>query len=121
MNIVAEGNLLPTVKEFFNMIFTFFLTINAWIFFRSNSVHESILYLKNMYSSTLYKSPDFVPLFLIILIILFILIEWVNRNYEFGFHLVPKSKLLRWSSYIILSSLILAFMGNQSEFIYFQF
>ena len=46
MNIVAEGNLLPTVKEFFNMIFTFFLTINVLGYFRSNSVHESILYLK---------------------------------------------------------------------------
>jgi D-alanyl-lipoteichoic acid acyltransferase DltB (MBOAT superfamily) len=38
IDIVAQGKLFPTVKELFQIIMTFCLTVFAWIFFRSENL-----------------------------------------------------------------------------------
>ena len=48
--IVAQKNWIPTIKEMFQMVITFFSTMIAWVFFRSDSITASFNYLANMIS-----------------------------------------------------------------------
>lgn len=41
LETVAQGNLLPTLKEFFQMIITFTLAVFAWIFFRAEKIYHT--------------------------------------------------------------------------------
>lgn len=125
-NIVAENKILPNLKELLQIGITFFLTIVAWVFFRSDNLIKAIDYLKRMFSHlfsdlgeiVLYlKSPTFA------FIILFICVEWVQRHKKHGLELDNSKtpKLIRWGIYYILIGLISFFAGKQQEFIYFQF
>lgn len=45
LNVVAEGRNYPSLKDFFSVGLTFVLTVLAWIFFRSNSLTNAIIYI----------------------------------------------------------------------------
>ena len=47
-NQVAEGRYLPNFKELYQMLFTFFITLIAWVFFRADNVLHAISYLGKM-------------------------------------------------------------------------
>jgi len=131
-NTVAEGRLLPSIKELIQIITTFSLTTFAWIFFRSDSVSEALKYLGGIFNSTLFTIPilDFKLLsvgahiiYLIIFLFLFVMIEWIQRDNEHALSsleiYIPK--ILRWTIYYGIVVIIFWFRGNQQEFIYFQF
>ncbi|MEO0044942.1 MAG: hypothetical protein RL705_133, partial [Bacteroidota bacterium] len=59
LNIVAQGQLFPTLKELFSMLLTFSLTVFAWIFFRSENVHQALQYIGKIASNSLFKVPHF--------------------------------------------------------------
>lgn len=128
-DIVADGRLLPTIREFFQIISTFILTIFAWIFFRSNSIHDSILYLGEIFSSSILSKPYFVIGTKIefginmFLLFLFIFVEWFQRNKQHALQIDNMNLpiIIRWGTYYILVALILWFVGSPQEFIYFQF
>ena len=125
ISIVAQGKLFPSLKDFINISITFFLVVIAWIFFRSDSINDAFQYIISIFSKSLFSIPHlpgskrFLPL-----LILFILIEWIQREKQHGLELNEKyPKLLRWSIYL-LSIFIIYLFGNYSssyEFIYFQF
>jgi len=50
LGLVAEGRLLPNIKEFIQICTTFLLTMLAWIFFRASSVGHALSYLKGIFS-----------------------------------------------------------------------
>lgn len=124
---VAQGRYLPTAKEFFNMSVTFGLTVFAWIFFRAENIDHAIRYVSEIFSTSLFKIPYFstgslsVPT--IILVLLFIIIEWVGREEEYAIAALG----LKWKRpvrllfYLSLVYLLIGWGGNQQEFIYFQF
>ena len=125
MNSVAEGKILPNFKELFKMMQTFFLTTLAWVFFRSDTIYDAVNFLKKIISlSDPFEILNF-PTLTVILIFLFICIEWIQREKEHGLELhtlnysVPR--FIRWSIYISIIICILCFPGSQQEFIYFQF
>ncbi|MBN8670850.1 MAG: MBOAT family O-acyltransferase [Flavipsychrobacter sp.] len=129
LNIVAQGKILPNVKEFFAMILTFSLTVFAWIFFRAKDVHHAIEYIKNIFKKSLFKVPYFPgiglakPFFLFLLC--FIIIEWRQREQSFGLQTFGHkwNQTLRWSFYLLLVLVIYyyAITTDPQQFIYFQF
>lgn len=124
IDIVAKDSKFPTFKELFSMLLTFGLTVLAWIFFRAESVGHALNYLKGILSSSLLQLPSIRPSDLIFLIILFLLIEWIGRRNRFAieFLLTSKSKVLRWSFYMVIIILTFIFSSEtEQEFIYFQF
>jgi D-alanyl-lipoteichoic acid acyltransferase DltB (MBOAT superfamily) len=127
-NSIANGKILPDMKELIQMGFTFLLVIIGWIFFRAENIAHAWSYISEMFSSSLYTIPHLlIKKTTLIFILLLVIMEWCNRNKEFGFQIKPdtntlfKYKCFRWSVYIILIFCIVAFRGNQAEFIYFQF
>lgn len=79
-NIVAEGKFMPNIKEFFQIAITFFITIIAWVFFRSDSIGSAFHYLSMMFTSTILSIPTIHPRAIIILLIIFVIIEWLQRD-----------------------------------------
>lgn len=122
-NIPAEGRLLPGIKEAAQMLSTFFLTLIAWVFFRAANLHEAVAYIGTIFSSSLLTLPQVHPLKIILLILLLIIVEWLQRDKQHGlaFDKVPVPRPLRWLAYYGLLVLIVLFGGHQQEFIYFQF
>lgn len=123
LNVVASGKLLPSIKEFISMILTFSLTVFAWIFFRAKTVSDAFIYIKGIFTKTIFSVPYDFPKTQIILIILFMLIEWIGRehNYaieKFGF---KWPIIFRLAFYYIIIFSILYFGGKEQQFIYFQF
>ncbi len=131
LEIIAQGKTLPGFREFFSMLLTFTLTVVAWIFFRAETVGQAFSYLKKIFSPSLFKMPDqaaFIgittnPVLTLLLIVIFLLIEWRGREHQYalsGFGLQWR-KPIRWAFYYILIIAVFLFMGQEQQFIYFQF
>ena len=127
IEIVAKGKFLPTLKELYLMLITFSLTVFAWIFFRANNLGHAVSYISEILSPSLFSIPDFANMkrafTLIILVCVFILIEWVGREQQFAIaNLGLKWKRpLRYAMYYAIILTIVWFGGKEQEFIYFQF
>ncbi|MGK7954005.1 MAG: MBOAT family protein [Crocosphaera sp.] len=124
LDVVAQGKLLPTINELFSMLFTFALIVLAWIFFRAKSLTHAISYLSGIYSYSIFAQPQLPQISTIILIILFLIIEWCGREHRYALHWVPKikSSLIKYFMfYLLLMSIIIFMSNNEQEFIYFQF
>ena len=109
------------------MLITFSLTVFAWIFFRANNLGHAVSYISEILSPSLFSIPDFANMkrafTLIILVCVFILIEWVGREQQFAIaNLGLKWKRpLRYAMYYAIILTIVWFGGKEQEFIYFQF
>ena len=123
MKIVAYDKNWPTFKELVSILITFTLTVFAWIFFRANSLTHAITYIKDIFTSKLISLPEIRPTYVIILVLIFIFIEWVGRrnNYAIEKLFFDNSVLVRWSFYFALMIAIFIFSTKEQEFIYFQF
>jgi len=126
-NTVAQGKYLPTLKEFSQIGITFSLTILAWIFFRADNIGHAWNYLSTIFSKSLFTIPHFAgvrnALYTLILIAIFIVVEWIGRNEQYAIARIGLSwwKPVRYAMYYSIILAILLFMGKQQQFIYFQF
>src|SRR5690606_29509432 len=77
---VAEGRIFPTLNEFISMLVTFSLTVFAWIFFRANDVSHAFSYISSMFTGKLFSKPEVMPMYIFVLIALFMFIEWLGRE-----------------------------------------
>ncbi len=124
---VAENKIFPNIRDFFSILVTFTLTTLGWVFFRSNTVKDAIIYLIRVFTQFEVINPikDIEDLNkkVILFIIIFIIIEWVNRGKEHALEFSHSAKYrpLRWLAYYLLLILIVTFAGAEQEFIYFQF
>jgi D-alanyl-lipoteichoic acid acyltransferase DltB (MBOAT superfamily) len=123
LDVVAKNSILPSVKEVFQMLFTFALTAFAWIFFRANSVSDAFIFIKGIFTKSLFSVPEVSPSFLLVLLLFFVLTEWIGRrgNYALDNLNTYGNRLLRWSFIIVLLLLIFVFGREEQQFIYFQF
>lgn len=111
-------------------IVTLLVVLFAWIFFRADSIHEAIAYIRNIVdhgifslsilnlrgrgiSSTLIDAS--------IAIAVMVIIEWLQRKKQHGLEIQHYPVVLRWSIYWILAFICLIYLGNERTFIYFQF
>ncbi len=124
-NNVAEGRLFPSFTEFRQIVFTFVLTVIAWVFFRAPSVTDAFLYLKRLFSKTIFDIPDDFNTWLITLafVLTLVFVEWLQRDKEHALELQNSniSRSFRWSLYVIIFFAIFWYGGSQQDFIYFQF
>ncbi|MDC1325660.1 MBOAT family protein [Ulvibacter sp.] len=110
------------ITNFFNIITTFLLVVLAWVFFRSNTINIAFAYLKRLFTdlnfSSQYLSIERYSIEIVLLIILFVLVEWCSRNQEHPFIGKFKSIYLTVTIFLII---ILGVYSDHSDFIYFQF
>ncbi len=122
--IVAEGKILPSLKDALKIGFTFLLTVFAWIFFRAKSIQQAFDYIAGIFSKKLFGSFEIdVPKKLFAVIALFMLIEWMGREGKYAIERAGANfpKAVRWSFYYMIIAAILALTGSGQQFIYFQF
>ncbi len=124
LNIAAKGRVLPSFKEFFQIISTFALTVFAWIFFRATSLSHAFLCIKTLFSASLFTKLTVFPKKLLVLICFFIIIEWLGREQRYALAKLGLNWKREWRLlfYYILFFLVLWY--NQlvaQNFIYFQF
>ena len=114
---------MPTFKEFSQIIITFSLTVIAWIFFRAEDIGHAFSYISEIFSKSLFSLPGYKKPIVIFFILIFIIIEWVGREQEYGLEKLGLNwnRYLRWFFYYVLAMLVILFVGQKQEFIYFQF
>jgi alginate O-acetyltransferase complex protein AlgI len=113
---------IPDYKDLHKILFTFLLTLIAWIFFRSPTITDAFAYLDGMFSLSLFSIPKKNLLGLGSILFLLI-IEWYSRKKKYPLENLGKYSLVRWCIYFILA-LAIGFnfeFHNPAEFIYFQF
>ena len=123
LEIVAQGKFFPSIKELFFMLLTFGLTIFAWIFFRAENIGHAISYISEIFSSSLFTIPEVLPRNLILLIIVFVFVEWLGREEQYAIQYLgfKWKKPLRYVFYYAIIIVIFLFGGKEQQFIYFQF
>jgi D-alanyl-lipoteichoic acid acyltransferase DltB (MBOAT superfamily) len=107
------------------MFLTFTLTVFAWIFFRADNLEHAFSYIKKIFESPFLNLSD-IPILsyvVIVLIIFFILIEWIGRTGEYALQNLKYNnyRFLEWCFYFIIIISIFLFAGKEQDFIYFQF
>ena len=133
LETVAQGKLLPSIKELSFMILTFGLTVFAWIFFRAENIGHAWHFIQDMFIGLTHKSGYVQTINLLYweiglaiptIILLFILVEWLGREGQYAIAQIGKNwyRPIRWLFYSIIIFLIGMFMPSvESPFIYFQF
>ena len=127
LDIVAQGKTLPNIKEFFQILLTFSLTVLAWIFFRANDLNHAFQILSEIFSSSFFTIPEIFKnpktFTVIILLSIFIFTEWFGREHQYP---IEKWALkwkapFRYALYYAIIFAIIWFGGKEQQFIYFQF
>ena len=127
LGVVADGRILPSFKEFIQILSTFGLTVLAWIFFRAENIQHAFSYISEIFSPSLFSVPAFSDLprvgVVAVLLLGFIVIEWIGRRSEYAIeHIGLKWKApIRYAFYYILILALFYFGGQEQQFIYFQF
>lgn len=125
LNNVAEDRLLPKLGELSHMLLTFMLVTVGWIFFRSQTIGESIDYITRIFNFNLLnavtqqlgnerRAIETIPIVLILIVL-----EWFSRGQQTP---LSSGKYL-WlrTLFVILMILVLGNFVDYSSFIYFAF
>ncbi len=129
LDVVAEGRIFPSLKELLQMTATFIATVFCWIFFRAESIQTAWEYIEGIFSKSLFSIPFLAyselkqAAYIVPLILLFIVIEWIGREHNYGIEkiMVKRHRVFRWLFYYALVIAILMYAGKEEQFIYFQF
>lgn len=120
---VAAGSVFPPVKDIAKMVFTFMLTVFAWIFFRSGTLDQAGAVIGKIFSIELIQMPSLLPGLVFLNIGSLIVVEWLQREKQHGLEFSGNNlpTPARWSIYLVLIFWIAWLGGAQQEFIYFDF
>lgn len=128
IEIVAKNSYLPSLRDFLGILFTFILTVFAWIFFRAADLTHALQYISSIFTESLFSEPHFqgykTARILYYLIPFLVIIEWVGRKNLFAIEKIG----LQWKRpyRLIFYAFIVFLIGvlmktNETPFIYFQF
>ena len=122
---IATDKLLPSFGELINVLATFTLVMFTFIIFRSESLQQGYHFIHNIFTRSLFTTPDIMPWYILLFIVFFLTVEWSGREYEFAIAYMglKLNTQIRWGIYLIFSVLILYFnfYNTKTDFIYFQF
>lgn len=119
--IILKFN-FDSAKVIFSILYTFSLTCIAWVFFRAKTITDAVLYLKRIITngefSSQYLENERYNHELLLLIALFVLVEWYSRT-----KIDPLSGRYNILKIALAIVAIIAFgtYSDYKEFIYFQF
>ncbi|KDN53992.1 MBOAT family O-acyltransferase [Flavobacterium seoulense] len=111
-----------SVKVIWSILCTFLLTCVAWVFFRAKTVTDAVAYLKGIFTNgkfaSQYLDNERYNYELLVMIALFVLIEWNSRS-----KVEPLSGKRNGLKLALAIAAIMAFgtFSDYKEFIYFQF
>lgn len=119
---------LPTIIDLTKMLSTFMLITIGLVIFRANNIEEAMNYINCTLSPSLISLPLFIDrsraLCTLILLSIFILIEWFEREKQYAIANIELKlkRPVRWALYAILIFIIGMYMRTvETPFIYFQF
>lgn len=123
LEIVAIHQRFPSFKEFVAMVITFSLTTFAWIFFRAHSLTDAFIYIRGIFSKSLFTMPTVRPTYVLVLLVIFISIEWIGRRNSYAIATLGQQQSvgIRWTFYLLLIVALFIFGSQAQTFIYFQF
>ena len=111
-----------SIKVISQIVFTFIITCFAWIFFRSPSIGSAVNYIERIFTqgefAEQYLKNERYNYEILILIVSFIAIEWINRN-----KIEPLSGKNSWIkvALCLIGIVVLGVFSDYKSFIYFQF
>ena len=122
MDIVMLNWDWESIRVMANILLTFTLSCVAWVFFRAKTIADAILYLKqivvNGQFSSQYLANERYNYELIILVLLFVFVEWNNRFKEEP--ISGKYQNIKLA-FCLAAIIALGTYSDYKEFIYFQF
>ena len=124
---VAEGRLLPNMKEFGQILLTFLLATIGWIIFRADNIGHAWHYITAIISQGILTIPNHTNpihyLHLFIFIFLMLAEEWNHRRHGYPLQFSHiKTRVVRFALYLLILVTIALFNpGAGNQFIYFQF
>ena len=127
LDVVAKDKYFPSVLELGMMLFTFCITLLAWIFFRADSISHALNYISTIFSVSLFTTPSYASMKMLtylFFIVILVVIEWFGREKEHALQLKDSSKIsrvFRWILYYMIIIILLIYPSGEQEFIYFQF
>ena len=132
LDVVAKGKNLPSFKDLSSMIFTFSLTVFAWIFFRADDINHAVEYIHDMLTGFKYKWSYVQTINLVhweigytfpLTLLVFVVFEWLGRESQYAIEYTgfKWNRILRYMIYYLIVIAILWFGGKDQQFIYFQF
>lgn len=122
IEVVASYSLLPSAKELVQICVTFLLVCLGWIIFRAPSIGDALMFIKGLFSISLFALPEIIPFVTLLLVFMMLVIEWISRksSYEFDISWIKK-RWIRWCLYYIIIFIIFFYAVESKPFIYFQF
>lgn len=121
---VAQGRVIPSIKELFQIAVTFLLVVFGWIIFRAESIGEAAEYITRIFTDFHLTMPPYGRRALLLAALL-IIVEWFQRDKMHGLQIEYKGvfryRAVRWALYYLLFIAIILFAGSNTQFIYFQF
>lgn len=125
LEVVACDKILPSFREFLSIIGTFILVTIGWIIFRAENIADAFLYIKRCVSfapgGDSVSDQTSIIAYTILLIVMSVL-DWTQRRRSYGLEIVRgRPMVVRWSLYIAICFFIIIFVGEQEQFLYFQF
>lgn len=128
----AKVGLLPTPRIVVRILRTFIITCLIWVFFRAATISQAAAIYKRMLfdalnvraylsvRSLLSYSP--IGTRILLLTVLFVVWEWVQRNREHPLNLDSWPRFLRWAAYTGLILVTLRYgLHVTGDFVYFRF
>ena len=116
--VVAQEQLLPSLKAFFQMLGTFTFVTFAWVFFRADTLTDATLYLQHIFAQGLQNGLQGKSILLWGALLLGL--DWYLRHNERTLR-VPTNRILRTAIYFAFALAVLLKLGSHQSFIYFQF
>lgn len=123
LDIVAKGKRMPSVTNCLQIFGTFSLTVLTWIFFRAENINHAWQYITRIFSRSIFSFPEVDPVKELLLILVFVLLEWMGREGQYGIQKIGSKQraITRYALYYAIGFAILWLRGSPQEFIYFQF
>jgi len=122
MDIVQMNWSIDGFKVIGQIIFTFVLTTIAWVFFRANTITDAFSYLGRLFINGVYESQylanERYNYEIIIMLFLFVLVEWNNRT---RIEPVSGKRSMLKLALCILAIITFGTYSDYKNFIYFQF
>jgi alginate O-acetyltransferase complex protein AlgI len=122
MGIIQLKFNFDSVRVIMSILYTFLLTCVAWVFFRAKTISDAVQYLKRIITNRdfnfQYLDNERYNYELLLMIGLFVLVEWYNRH-----KIEPLSGKRSMLKLTLAMAAIIAFgtFSDYKEFIYFQF
>lgn len=116
-----------TLKEWMNILLTFFCVTVGWIIFRSPDIHTALDYVVRIFTLTDYGMPNINPkrLFTILecmmAIIFVVIMEIRHKTNDVVLTFNTRSAILNYTGYFLVAVWAVLFYAVGQTFIYFQF